>query len=183
MAAAAVGTPQGVAPSSDYLNVLGNAGVSTAMVVLVTTGVFHAIMKLGEMREKAAASDKAIADAAMTIKAVKDTSNAAIAVTEAKLVAIRNSTDATVAASKEAAAIAITAHKEAAAIIIAASKEAAASAIAAAEAKLAAKERAANAVIAATEAKLAAAVEVIATLKARKVEPKRETPSSELKEH
>ena len=131
----------------------------------------------------AIAASKEAASAA--IAASKEAAGVAIAATEAKLAANKEVANAAIAASKEAAITAIAATEAK----LAANKEVAASAIAATEAKLAANKEVANAAIAATEAKLAAAEKVIAvmmagvsvaaelaTLKALKGEPKRESP-------
>jgi hypothetical protein len=159
---------------------------------------------ISDAKSDAAVVAKANQDAASAaIAASKEAASAAIAATEAKLAANKEAANAAIAganaaiaASKEAASAAIAATEAK----LAANKEAAASAIAATEAKLAANKEAAasaiaankevaNAAIAATEAKLAAAEKVIAvmmagvsvaaelaTLKALKGEPKRESP-------
>ena len=153
ISAAAAEAPQGAVQSSDMFAFLGTFGLPTAVVVAATTGFFVIGQQLGEMRAKVAASSKSISDA------------------------------------KSDAAVVAKANQDAASAAIAASKEAASAAIAATEAKLAANKEVANAAIAATEAKLAAAEKVIAvmmagvsvaaelaTLKALKGEPKRESP-------
>ena len=156
---AAAAAPQGAAQPSEVFVSLGTFGVPTAVVVTATTGLLYAIQQLGELKAKVAASDKAISDAksdaAAITKTNQDAANAAIAATEAKL------------AANEKAAIAV----------IAANKEVAASAIASTEAKLAAAEK----VIAALMAGVSVTAE-LATLKAMKGEPKRETLKDELKE-
>ena len=165
ISAAAAEAPQGaVLQSSDMFAFLGTFGLPTAVVVAATTGFFVIGQQLGEMRAKVAASSKSISDAK----------------SDAAVVAKAN---------QDAASAAIAASKEAASAAIAASKEATSVAIAATEAKLAANKEVANAAIAVTEAKLAAAEKVIAvmmagvsvaaelaTLKALKGEPKRESP-------
>ena len=187
--AAAAEVPQVAAQSSDNSAFVGSFGMPTAAVIAAATGLFFTIHRMGELTEKVAANEKTIA----TITAATEAKIAAIKEAAASAIASANTT---IAANKEAAASAIAAYKEAAASAIAstetkiaANKEAAASAIAAN------KESAASA-IASTEAKLAAAEKVIAvmmagvpvaaelaTLKALKGEPKRETPRDERKEH
>jgi len=151
--AAAAEAPQVAAQSSDNFAFVGSFGMPTAAIIAAATGLFYTIHRMGELTEKVAASEKTIA----TITAATETK-------------------------------------------IAANKEAAASAIAATEAKLAANEKATEAKLVAnekaSEAKLAAAEKVIAammagvsvtaelaTLKALKGEPKRETPKDEVMEH
>lgn len=150
VSAAAAEVPQGAAQQSDVFAALGSFGVPTALVVAATTGFFLVAQQLGAMREKVEARSKAISDA-------KEASSKAIS-----------------DAKSDAAAITKT-NQDAAAAVIAAYKEAAASAIASTEAKLAAAEK----VIAALMAGVPVTAE-LATLKAMKGEPKRETPKSEL---
>ena len=178
ISAAAAEAPQGAAQPSEVFVSLGTFGVPTAVVVTATTGLLYAIQQLGELKAKVAASDKAISDAksdAATItKTNQDAAIAAIAATEAKLAANEKAAIAVIAATEAKLA----ANEKAATAVIAANKEVAASAIASTEAKLAAAEK----VIAALMAGVSVTAE-LATLKAMKGEPKRETPKDELKEH
>jgi hypothetical protein len=180
----------------DILVLVAGFGVPTAVIVATMIGLSSIYQQLGEMREKVAASTRAIADAktdaAMTIKSSQDAANAAIvankeataiaiSATEAKLAANKeataiaiSATEAKLAANKEATAIAISAteaklaaNKEATAIAISANKEATASAIAATEAKLAAAEKVSAAIIASATTALE-----LSRLKAQKSELK-----------
>ena len=162
----------------DILVLVAGFGVPTAVIVATMIGLSSIYQQLGEMREKVAASTRAIADAktdaAMTIKSSQDAANAAIVANkEATAIAI-SATEAKLAANKEATAIAISAteaklaaNKEATAIAISANKEATASAIAATEAKLAAAEKVSAAIIASATTALE-----LSRLKAQKSELK-----------
>ena len=175
ISAAAAGTPQGAAQSSDIFAFLGSFGLPTALVVAATSGIFVIGQQLGELKGKVAASEKTISDAksgaATIIKAYEDASKTAIAATEAKLVANKEAAASAISATEAKLA----ATEKAANAAIAANKEVAASAIASTEAKLAAAEK----VIAAMMAGVSVTAE-LATLKALKGEPKRETPKGEL---
>jgi hypothetical protein len=144
----------------DILVLVAGFGVPTAVIVATMIGLSSIYQQLGEMREKVAASTRAIADAktdaAMTIKSSQDAANAAIVANkEATAIAI-SATEAKLAANKEATAIAISANKEATA-----------SAIAATEAKLAAAEKVSAAIIASATTALE-----LSRLKAQKSELK-----------
>jgi hypothetical protein len=146
----------------DILVLVAGFGVPTAVIVATMIGLSSIYQQLGEMREKVAASTRAIADAktdaAMTIKSSQDAANAAIVANkEATAIAI-SATEAKLAANKEATAIAISATEAK----LAANKEATAIAISATEAKLAANKEATAIAISATEAKLAANKEATA---------------------
>ena len=164
--AAAAGAPQVATQSSDVFAFLSSFGVP-AVILATTAGLYAIGQQVGELKGQVAASEKTIATITAStetkIAANKESAASAIAATEAKL-----------AANEKAATAVIAANKEAAASAIAANKEAAASAIASTEAKLAAAEK----VIAAMMAGVSITAE-LATLKALKGEPKRETPKDE----
>ncbi len=150
MSAAAVEAPLGAAAqATDFFVEVGACGVT----VVATAGLFHFFMHVGELKAKVAASEKAISDAR----------SGAAAMT-------KNNTDAANATIAATSAV-IAANKDATSAIIAANEKAANAAIAATEAKLAAAEK----VIAAMMAGVSVTAE-LATLKALKGEPKRETP-------
>jgi len=171
------------------------AAFFTVVVVSVGSGIVIVAQKLGEMREKVAASGKAIADvkaeaaraiadakevsraeiaaASAAIAANKDATSAAVASTYAAIAANKEvasaavaSANATIAANKEATSAAIAANKEATSATIAANKEASNAAVVAMKAELAAAEK----IIAGMVAGVSVAAE-LATLKALKGKP------------